>query len=298
MRRVVVIPYPLKCTVRCLGRIQVIVLAAVLAIFGHPGAADTFLGRQIEITDGRSETGTRAPLVIVLHGFLGRGASMRRKTGFDGLAAQHGFIVVYPDGVRRRWNDGRGAGDRVDDIGYLSKLIRTFVASGQADPTRIFLVGHSNGGGMAMRMACERAEMIRGIVVVATKSPLKGRCRNGKPVPAMFIHGTKDPISPHKGRAGASRLGGAYSSARTLQFWQDRNRCKGVAETRTIDNADDGTTAQYVRYADCVAGLIYVQINGHGHDWPGPLGRSDFVQGAATQEVDAAAISWWFFNSL
>jgi polyhydroxybutyrate depolymerase len=54
-----------------------------------------------------------APLVIALHGGGGTGAVMEQLTagGLNRLAAREGFVVVYPDGVERHWNDGRGISD-------------------------------------------------------------------------------------------------------------------------------------------------------------------------------------------
>src|SRR5271154_3475132 len=49
-----------------------------------------------------------APLVLVFHGGGGRAWTMPGFTHFDDLADQAGFIVAYPDGVDRSWNDGRG----------------------------------------------------------------------------------------------------------------------------------------------------------------------------------------------
>lgn len=51
-----------------------------------------------------------APLLIALHGGGGTGTAMERLTigGLNRLAARDGFVVVYPDGVERHWNDGRG----------------------------------------------------------------------------------------------------------------------------------------------------------------------------------------------
>ena len=46
-------------------------------------------------------------LVIALHGSGMDGARMRTGYEFDRLADQHGFVVLYPDGYRRNWNDCR-----------------------------------------------------------------------------------------------------------------------------------------------------------------------------------------------
>lgn len=274
-----------------------LLICIALMVSVVPATADSFQGRKLNITDGRSSQAA-APLVIAMHGFLGTPRSMQRKTRFDALARKHNFTVVYPEGLRRRWNDGRSP-SKTDDVAYLTALIKALVANGTADPKRIYLAGHSNGGGMAMRLACERAELIAGIAVVATKSALNFQCKNGPAMPAIFMHGTADPISPHQGRDADSRLGGALSAKSTLAIWSNRNRCAGPGKGRVIDSKEDGTSARIIRYANCRrAPLAYVLIDGHGHGWPGARERLQGIQGPVTEEVSATALIWSFFSRL
>ncbi|MEL6376974.1 MAG: alpha/beta fold hydrolase, partial [Pseudomonadota bacterium] len=133
--------------------------------------AERFLGRSTEIFDGRKDTTKPAPVVIVLHGFLASSKSMRRAAGYDRVAEQNEFVVVYPNGRFRGWNDARAPANRFDDVGYLSALVRSLIDEGIAQKDRVFMAGHSNGGGMAMRMACDRPGLIAGIAVIATKAP-------------------------------------------------------------------------------------------------------------------------------
>ena len=51
------------------------------------------------------------PLVLVLHGSKGKGKSVRQQScyQFDALADREKFIVVYPDGYKKHWNDCRSA---------------------------------------------------------------------------------------------------------------------------------------------------------------------------------------------
>ncbi len=277
-------------------RILSVVLALVLGV--SSASADTFMNRTLRITDGRADRTAAAPLVIAMHGFLGTARSMNRKTQFDSLARANGFVVAYPEGKRRRWNDGRSPENQVDDVAYLASLIANLVAGGSVDPERIFLAGHSNGGGMAMRMACDRPDLIAGIAVAATKTPSAFQCASGRPVPAIFFHGTLDPVAPSDGRPNDDRLGGTLSAADTLALWSNRNRCKGVGQTQTIDRREDSTSAEIIQYSGCRAPLTYVLIEGHGHAWPGAGPRLQRLQGPATQEVDAAVLSWWFFSKL
>lgn len=51
-----------------------------------------------------------APLEFLFHGGGGTGEGMEKLTlgGFNRLADREGFVVVYPDGIEKHWNDGRG----------------------------------------------------------------------------------------------------------------------------------------------------------------------------------------------
>ncbi len=283
------------------GRFCIATLLVCLTLAASAGHAtsETFKGRKLTITDGRTDPQFAAPLVVAMHGFLGTPRSMQQKTSFDALARTHGFTVLYPKGLGRRWNDGRSPSSKTDDVAYLAALISTFVANGVADPKRVYLAGHSNGGGMAMRMACDRPNLVAGISVVATKSALNYRCQSGAASPAIFMHGTLDPVSPHGGRNADSRLGGALSAKSTLAIWAARNACGRPVQAQTIDRLSDGTAAKIFRYTNCrKAPLAYVLIEGHGHGWPGAGPRLRRVQGPATQEVNAAALSWAFFSKL
>jgi polyhydroxybutyrate depolymerase len=67
-----------------------------------------------------------APLVVVMHGSGQNSAQMRRATGygFERVADEHGFAVVYPDGYEGYWNACNIAGDysanklNIDDVGF------------------------------------------------------------------------------------------------------------------------------------------------------------------------------------
>lgn len=274
------------------------ILAAVLIsiLWALPVGAETFLGRTLIITDARKDNKRPAAVVIAMHGFLGTARSMRKKTGFDQLARQHGFIAVYPNGRGRKWNDGRSPRNKVDDVGYLSALIARLVGEGRADPKRIYLAGHSNGGGMAMRMACDQPELVAGISVAATKVAANYQCANGRAIPAIFFHGTVDPVAPHSGRSRDSRLGHTLSGDQTRELWRKRNRCRDRGRQERVDAREDGTVALIQRFVGCRAAFTYVLIEGHGHGWPGAGPILPRIQGPASAEIDAATLSWTFFD--
>jgi polyhydroxybutyrate depolymerase len=194
------------------------IVAAVLAAFiAHPlpaGAAQNAAGTSehtIAMGDWdrpyllhvppTHKPGEPLPLIVALHGGLNDAAYVENQSGLDKVADAQGYAVAYPDGLLGTWNAGaccwfaRWAG--VDDVGFLDKLIDTLVKQGVADPRRIFMTGFSNGGGMAYRYACERADKIAGIAVVS--GALAIGCTPKRPVSVLAFHGTWDPSVPYNG---------------------------------------------------------------------------------------------------
>src|SRR5262249_23139962 len=65
-----------------------------------------------------------APTILVLHGALSTASSAAESSGFAEVAAAHGFTAVFPQGIRKQWNDSREAqAAGVDDVGSLHRLV-------------------------------------------------------------------------------------------------------------------------------------------------------------------------------
>jgi polyhydroxybutyrate depolymerase len=253
-----------------------------------------FNGRALILTDGRADAGTPAPLLIVLHGLTGTAGIMQRKTGFDALAQRHGFVVAYPNGIGRRWRDASGS----RDVAYLTALIDSLTANLGTDPAHVYLAGYSNGGSMALRLACSTPARLRAIAVVAMTQPRGSDCAGTAPLPALFIHGALDPIVPVEGLPGRRTFPGLHSIQDTLRLWSRRNRCAGTAPAQVFDQIPGPDAAQITRYTGCAAPLSSVNLTGQGHDWPGAAPRLTFLLGPASREVDAGPFIWQFFSLL
>jgi polyhydroxybutyrate depolymerase len=180
----------------------------------------------------------QAPLVIVLHGSLMDGAGMRVCTGyeFDRLADQCGFVVLYPDGYRRNWNDCRKRAtfpakrEKIDDMAFMRALIMRAATEQAIDEKRVYVFGYSNGGHMAFRLAMEAPDEIAAVVAVAASlpSPDESSCpEHGRTSRVMLINGTADPINPYEGGAvtlfGFSNRGLVMSSVGSAQSFARRN---------------------------------------------------------------------------
>jgi polyhydroxybutyrate depolymerase len=180
----------------------------------------------------------QAFLIIVLHGSGMNGARMRVCTGyeFECLADRHGFVVLYPDGYRRNWNDCRkdatfpAKRENIDDMSFIRALIARVTVEQAIDEKRVYVFGYSNGGHMAFRLAIEAPDEIAAVVAVAASLPTPdaSSCpRQGPTSRVMLINGTLDPINPYQGGIvtlfGFASRGSVMSSMASTQDFAERN---------------------------------------------------------------------------
>lgn len=268
-------------------------------VLQHGGRRRTFL----VVRPGEPEA--PGPLLVVLHGSNQRGATQRRFSGrtFDALAMRTGGTVVYPDAYRLRWNDAR-VGLRsasrkagIDDVGFVHALVERAVAAREADPRRVFVVGHSNGGQLAMRIAAEAPEGIAGFAVIAASRPVDEEFlaldAPARPVPMLFVRGTADPIAPHAG--GEVRLlgrpqGRTLSAVETARYFAGRN---GI-EAEPVETVGRGM--RRLDFAEPPHPPVrLISVEGAGHVVPNRKTRPPFV-GRSVATVDTGEEVGAFFG--
>ena len=205
------------------------------------------------------------PLVVLLHGFGASGAIQEAYFRLEPLAEQRGFLFVHSDGTinalgKRFWNATDaccGFSSTVDDSAYLMSLIEQVQAQFNVDPKRIYLVGHSNGGFMSYRMACEHADTIAAIVSLAGATYLDtDECDPTEPVSVLQIHGTADGTIAFDG---GSILGNEFPGAlATVTSWAAYNECTGDAidlpTPLDLEGSIDGDESTATQFAGCPAG--------------------------------------------
>jgi polyhydroxybutyrate depolymerase len=172
------------------------------------------------------------PLVMLLHGYGASGKLQAAYLGLPQRAESMGFVLLTPDGTldsggSRFWNAFPSCcnfeGVEVDDVAYLRGLIDEAKAALSIDATRVFLLGHSNGGFMAYRLACDAAGEITGIATIAGSMSVGAACTPSRPVSVLTIHGTGDDTILFDG---GGYNGVPYLGARELvQAWVTRDGC-------------------------------------------------------------------------
>ena len=147
--------------------------------------------------------------MILLHGYTGSGQGQDEYFQLAPAADARGYVYAYPDGTidsngNRFWNatDACCNFDKsgVDDVAYLTGVIDEIQAKLAIDMKRIAFVGHSNGGFMSYRMACDQAGLVAAIVSLAGatfEDPTD--CAPSEPVSVAQIHGTADDVIRYDG---------------------------------------------------------------------------------------------------
>jgi polyhydroxybutyrate depolymerase len=232
-----------------------------------------------------------APLVMMLHGGFGSATQAESAYGWDAEADAEHFVVVYPDGDGRAWNVGGGCcgapgRTNVDDVAFLSAVVRDVESAMPIDPNRVFATGISNGGMMAYRLACD-TELFAAIG--ADSATLLGDCPSPHPVSVLAIHGTADHNIPYGGGEGSgfAKIDGP-SIPDVNQLWRTADSCDSPTSTTNGQVTTSTAACPGSRTVELIT------IEGAGHQWPGSTkGR----QGADTPfaGLDATAVIWSFF---
>jgi polyhydroxybutyrate depolymerase len=210
-------------------------------------------------------------LLLSLHGYGVTGSVELAYARLGNLLIDPGILILAPDGTvdeegDRFWNAETGwccdfYNTGVDDIGYLLGLIDEVSAVWNVDPARIYLFGHSNGAVMAYTLACERAQDIAAIMVLAGTSFVDAAdCTPSEPVSVLHIHGTIDDTVRMEGGTDCLGRDCVYPSVdTTLQHWAGYNGCAisrtPDATTLDLDSSIDGAETSVERHAECPTGV-------------------------------------------
>ena len=265
------------------------------------------------------------PLVIAIHGYTQDGRQMSSLTSPDGradhpdsfnsLADAEGFAVAYPYGTRikilpgRCWNAGGGingyapVGDparrhNVDDVGFFEDLFSDITKRCSIDLKRVYLMGISNGGAMAQRLAVENPQPWAAIATVSACNQYSAALNRvpQTPMPLIHIHGTEDKVWPYLGKD-LRPLGRLESVDSSFQTWLHTNQAELLGdEILPAQTSEDPTRIRVQTYRGrCDTELFTVQ--GGGHTWPsGFQYLPPRLVGVVSRQMSANTTIWEFFK--
>jgi polyhydroxybutyrate depolymerase len=243
------------------------------------------LARPYDLHVPSSYDGARAmPLVILLHGYSGSASWQEWYLKLQPVADEKGFLYATPEGLidrlrNRYWNATDACCDfdqtGVDDVAYIGAIIDDVALRYRLDEKRVFLVGHSNGGFLSHRAACDLSERIAGIVSLAGAQWLDAsRCQPTSPVAVLQVHGTADTTIAY---LGGHPMGNALiprhpGAQETVSTWGRLNGCspdRVQAGTLDLDYTLFGEETLVTRHEGCRGGAAELWTILGGQHIPG-----------------------------
>jgi polyhydroxybutyrate depolymerase len=288
-------------------------LAASLATLGWSDSASAFTGR-ISIQEGgvmraalivqheRLKKSRRA-VVIVLHGGKGYGPRLRHNFQLEDIIRSSSPVMVYPNALGGNWNATASELGKHDSQ-FIQDIVAKLIADGIADRHRIFIVGTSSGGLMALRLVCEHSPLFAGAAILIASLPadLAQSCQPAHPLPFLLIAGTADPMIPYRGgNADLSDTKAPLLSVEdTMAIFARAAQC-GTTKTVTPFPRRDPkaeTQAYLEKFNDCKVPIELVRVEGGGHTVPGGWkgGERGKTVGATNNDFDSALLIWELFH--
>lgn len=266
----------------------------------------------------------RHPLVILLHGHVGSAAQVLGRERIAAplslwlhIADREQLLVLAPDGTmgsdgKSGWNDCRAdavSNPHSDDVGFLNALIDEAVAEHHADPARVYVMGMSNGGIMAFRLATESGARLAAFATVGASMPARSACAAPKaPVSALIVAGTADPIVPYAGGdikfAMLRQRGSVVPVEDAVAGWRQLAQLPAAGTSMAFPHRD---VADVTRATRTVWGadprklqVELIRVEKGGHTEPSKVKRLQWmyrmVLGAQNGDVEVAEEAWAFFR--
>ena len=244
-------------------------------------------------------SGAPTPLVVNLHGQPGTGQIQETSSAMSPVADQKGFVVVYPDAVGPGWATGGGfTGGGRDDVAFIDAVIDDVGQRLCIATDRVYATGHSAGGFMLYRLACDLADRFAAVAPVAGAFVFDpATCHPSRPLPLLHIHGTADPRVPYDASSMTFQPPGIQITpgVDSVRAYAQRVGC-GTTTHLTVQHADWTCEA----FDGCPEGaeVALCSVAGMGHPWPGGdpgagfgwIGQS--IVGPASTTFNAGEFMW------
>jgi len=154
-----------------------------------------------------------APLVVMLHGLFSNPHQAIRYLGLTCEAEKRGHLVVAPFGYNdRSWYGSRGRtmpnfpGRGAENAGELSEMdvinvIGEVRKDYSIDPCRIYLMGHSMGGGGTLHLGAAYPELFAALAPMSppiwwTEEDVVDKAQSLQSMPILVVTGEKDFVTP------------------------------------------------------------------------------------------------------
>lgn len=273
--------------------------------------------------------GAVMPLVVVLHGCTTTADQQAAASGYDQLAEQRRFVVLYPDVDpvdevygrcwRGIWDPGAEGRDR-GDAGAVAQMTRAVMARWQINRARVYVIGISAGAFETAILGAAYPDLYAAIGIhsgaaylggaqgclaenesptdteVLARAALAAMGVRARVVPVIVFHGDQDGRIPSRcGRQALRQWLGTDS----LVLQRERRAAlprtpTGVSRAR-VPGGHAYTVLSYADRSGCVVAQFWT-VHGMGHYWSGGSADAASARYSDPRGPSAAAASWAFFS--
>ncbi len=270
------------------------------------------------------------PLVVMLHGCMQKAEDLASISGMNELADKNNFLVVYPEQTvaanpLRCWNwfDLKHQSHDAGEPSLIAAVVSEVRSSYSIDSKRVYAVGISAGGAMAVVMVVAYPETFAGLGVIAgieykaattVQTGLAVMKQGGpdpnqqglgafeaiqkslggskKRIPVIAFQGMKDPyVSP----LNTEQLIIQWAQTNDyLDDGKDNDSVSVQSPKETKGSIPNGYSFTKYSYYDGAKRLLMEKwlVEGLGHAWPGSSTANQF---ADPKGPNASAEMWRFF---
>ena len=185
-----------------------------------------------------------------------------------------------------------------DDIAFFNQMLDQLPMKFSVDTSRIYAVGLSEGGFMSLRLGCALGDRIAAIAAVGAAMPKTMICLPSRPVPAVMINGTSDPVVPYGGGTEHNMSLATVSVEDSAKAWAKIDRCEEKPEkSKLASQGKGGSETRVDTYTGCQqnAQVVLYSVKGAGNTWPG--GEQYEVEktiGKTSPDPNANEVIWSF----
>jgi poly(3-hydroxybutyrate) depolymerase len=159
-------------------KLHFLLITTLLLLTSAPALAKDDITKELITSNGKTRAyylyipstikpGSRAPLVVMLHGSGRVGMSLVEK--WKDLAKKEGFIIAGPDSLdTRSWNMPQ------DGPEFIRDLVEELKTKYPINPRRVYLFGHSGGAIFALLMSLMESEYFAATAIHAGALPPDG----------------------------------------------------------------------------------------------------------------------------
>lgn len=242
------------------------------------------------------------PVVFIFHGGLGNPDLIEKQTGFSQKADKEGFIVVYPYGTGSfdkkllTWNTWNCCGyankKNINDIDFISAVLKEIKSKYNIDDKRIYATGHSNGGMMCYLISCELSEQFAAVAPVAGCMFDTSMCNPESEVSLIIFNSTDDEHISYDCGIGEKSMVDIETIPveATVNMW--------VAKYDAfLMNKSESSSFQKTSYKNNNGiEIVLYKLTGGGHSWPGGEKIRRFADNPI-KDVSATDLIWEFFKN-